>query len=77
MQSGCLGECIGHCSTVEEALKQYEAKRLPQTAQEVLFSRHLGRMKQGLDDKTDWHAAGAHQCEQLAQANMSSFDWRH
>lgn len=77
VRSGCLGECIERCSNVEEALKQYEAKRLPQTSQEVLFSRHLGRMKQALDDRTDWRAASAPKCKQLAQANMSSFEWRH
>ena len=71
--AGCLGTCIAHCSSMEEALKQHEAKRLPQTSKEVLFSRHLGRMKQALDSSVDWFNAGSEQCNGLAQANMSSF----
>lgn len=34
--AGCLGDCMKHCSSAQEALKQYEAKRLPQTSKEVL-----------------------------------------
>ena len=71
--AGCLGDCIKHCSSVEDALKQYEAKRLPQTSKEVLFSRHLGRMKQALDSSVDWFNAGSEQCNELAQADMLSF----
>ena len=71
--TGCLGDCIEHCSSVEEALEQYEAKRLPQTSKEVLFSRHLGRVKQALDSSVDCFNAGSEQCSGLAQANMSSF----
>lgn len=58
---------------MEEALKQYEARRLPQTTQEVLFSRHLGRVKQALDGSTVWFRADSEQCNALAQANMTSF----
>ena len=71
--AGCLGECMQRCSSVEEALKQYAAKRLPQTSKEVLFSRHLGRVKQALDRSIDWFSASPEQCNELAQANMSSF----
>ncbi|CAK0787599.1 hypothetical protein CVIRNUC_010821 [Coccomyxa viridis] len=73
MDAGCLGDCMKHCSSAQEALKQYEAKRLPQTSKEVLFSRHLGRVKQALDSSVDWFNAGSEQCNGLAQANMSSF----
>ena len=71
--AGCLGDCIEHCSSMEEALERYESERLPQTSKEVLFSRHLGRVKQALDSSVDWFNAGSEQCNELAQANMSSF----
>ncbi len=61
---------------MEKALRQYEAQRLPQTTREVLFSRHLGRVKQALDSSPDWFKAGQEQCEGLAQANMPSFRWQ-
>lgn len=58
---------------MEKALRQYEAQRLPQTTREVLFSRHLGRVKQALDSCPDWFKASQEECEGLAQANMPSF----
>ena len=76
MQAGCLGECIGQCSNdIEEALRQYDAQRLPQTTREVLFSRHLGRVKQALDSCPDWFNASQEEHEGLAQANMQTFRW--
>lgn len=33
---------------VDEALKEFQCLRLPVTSQQVLFSRHLGQVKQGL-----------------------------
>ena len=74
MKAGCLGECIAQCSNnVEEALRQYDAQRLPQTTREVLFSRHLGRVKQALDSSVDWFNTSQEEREGLAQANMPTY----
>lgn len=44
----CLGRCIAAMpEDPVAALHQYQAERLPQTTQEVLFSRHVGEVRQG------------------------------
>ncbi|MCO5585581.1 hypothetical protein L7F22_039516 [Adiantum nelumboides] len=49
MDADVLGQCIIKCGwQVDEALKEYEELRLPHAAQQVLFSRYLGQIKQGL-----------------------------
>ncbi|KAI5065163.1 hypothetical protein GOP47_0019858 [Adiantum capillus-veneris] len=49
MDADVLGQCMVKFDwQVDEALKEYEALRLPQAEQQVLFSRYLGQVKQGL-----------------------------
>lgn len=44
-----LGQCMAKWDwQVDEALKEFETLRLPLISQQVLFSRHLGQVKQGL-----------------------------
>lgn len=59
---------------IQAALEEYQGERVPTTAREVLFSRHLGQLKQGLlSSGVDWLHADQQQKEQLLQRNMHSF----
>eukprot|EP00897_Mesotaenium_endlicherianum_P000456 jgi/Mesen1/10410/ME000081S09792 len=62
---------------VDAALEEYQKIRVPVTKQQVLFSRHLGRLKQGLasDQPGDypWLQADRQLIESLGQVNMSTF----
>ncbi len=79
--AGCLGDRLSGVSdpanaSVSKALAEFQAQRIESAAREVLFSRHLGRLKQGLDDKPqprDWFVPNQTACQALAQANMPSF----
>lgn len=55
------------------ALQQFQQRRIASSTREVLFSRHLGRLKQSLDDEHDWFAALDDLCKELGQANMATF----
>ena len=59
---------------IQAALEEYQGERVPTTAREVLFSRHLGQLKQGLlSSGVDWLHADQQQKERLLQRNMHSF----
>ncbi|KAL3146900.1 hypothetical protein ABBQ38_014872 [Trebouxia sp. C0009 RCD-2024] len=76
--AGKLGAAISqHGGDLQAALQEYQQERLPQTAKEVLFSRWLGQMKQGLqnpDDPFPWPHADKTMLHQLRQSNMQNFD---
>ena len=64
---------------LQRALGMYNEERQPATAREVLFSRHLGQLKQGLagihqlQGPEDWASASPNICSHLAQANMHDY----
>jgi hypothetical protein len=55
------------------ALARFQELRIEGAAREVLFSRHLGRLKQSLDAPHDWFAADKQLCRDLGQKNMADF----
>ncbi|KAG0560071.1 hypothetical protein KC19_10G152400 [Ceratodon purpureus] len=72
-----LGNSISKwgCNDIEAALDEYQGERVPITTREVLFSRHLGQLKQGLlSSGTDWLQADQQHKEQLLERNMHSFN---
>ena len=58
---------------IEAALEAFQRERIRQTSKELLFSRHLGRLKQCLDRDQDWFQAGPAAGAALAQRNMATF----
>ena len=56
---GCLGRCLRGVQPgdIEAALEGFQQERIRQTSKELLFSRHLGRLKQCLDRDEDWFQA--------------------
>lgn len=76
-RAGCLGRCLagvqGPGGGLGAALEAFQRERMHATRREVLFSRHLGRLKQGLDRQQDWFAADARAAQATAQANMAAF----
>lgn len=74
MHAGALGRSLAeHPRDIPAALRRFQEQRIACTAREVLFSRHLGRLKQSLDTKHDWFAADEKLCQSLGQANMADF----
>lgn len=74
MHAGALGTCLAeHSEDIEFALDKFQQQRRECTAREVLFSRHLGRLKQSLDCEHDWFTADERLCMSLGQSNMASF----
>ncbi|CAL8464618.1 g4153 [Coccomyxa elongata] len=72
--AGALGTCLAEESgDIGAALDKFQQHRIKCTAREVLFSRHLGRIKQSLDCKHDWFAADEILCKSLGQSNMADF----
>lgn len=77
-------ETLGNClkkwgfENLRTALEEYEAVRLPVVSKQVIHSRKLGRMKQGLvihDQKSfDLRTATSEEIMQLQQRNMPYFD---
>uniref|UniRef100_A0A6V7QPV5 FAD-binding domain-containing protein n=1 Tax=Ananas comosus var. bracteatus TaxID=296719 RepID=A0A6V7QPV5_ANACO len=77
-------ETLGNClkkwgfENLRRALEEYEAVRLPVVSKQVIHSRKLGRMKQGLvihDQKSfDLRTATSEEIMQLQQRNMPYFD---
>lgn len=51
MDAAVLGKCVEKwgVENLKSALQEYQSTRLPVTSEQVLFSRRLGRIKQGLD----------------------------
>ena len=81
-------ELSSHVGDPEAALAAFQRARIPDTAREVLFSRHLGRVKQMLAAPTSpadgdpverpggsggWAATGKAERFALGQANMARF----
>ncbi len=74
MHAGALGTCLAErAGDIEAGLAKFQQHRIKCTAREVLFSRHLGRIKQSLDCKHDWFAADEFVCKSLGQSNMADF----
>ena len=83
--AGCLGACLQkHPGNIMEALQQYQAERIPAATREVMFSRHLGQLKQGLMAETtnfkSWTAEakrrvdGSSALDTIAQRARSTFN---
>lgn len=74
-----LGECLMKrgLGNLVSALEEFQAIRLPVVSQQVLQSRRVGRIKQGLplpDRKTfDPTIASPKQCQELQHKNMPFF----
>eukprot|EP00850_Spirogloea_muscicola_P009575 SM000054S18061 [mRNA] locus=s54:167492:168848:- [translate_table: standard] len=70
-------ECVARhgMGGLDQALAEYEVTRRPATAREVLFSRHLGQLKQGLTSgpTVAWTLAEEATRRELAQANITTF----
>lgn len=79
LDAGILGQCLQKWSInkLDSALKEFESIRLPVISQQVLHSRKLGRMKQGLEldggEKFDPFTASEEECKKLQQRNMPFF----
>eukprot|EP00262_Sarcandra_glabra_P002763 TRINITY_DN1315_c1_g4_i1.p1 TRINITY_DN1315_c1_g4~~TRINITY_DN1315_c1_g4_i1.p1 ORF type:complete len:421 (+),score=50.75 TRINITY_DN1315_c1_g4_i1:92-1354(+) len=78
--AGVLGRCLAKwgIDKLGLALKEFESIRLPVVSKQVLHSRRLGRIKQGLDlgdhNKVfDPTAATREDCQELQQRNMPFF----
>ncbi|KAJ4843352.1 hypothetical protein Tsubulata_038654 [Turnera subulata] len=76
MDAASLGRCLGKwgVENVQSALEEYQNTRLPVHAKQVLYSRRLGQLKQGmaLPDRGpfDIKTATPKECEELQQKNM-------
>ncbi|KAJ7528061.1 hypothetical protein O6H91_16G081800 [Diphasiastrum complanatum] len=79
MDAAVLGSCIAECKNLDAALCSYQNSRLPVTTQQVLFSRHLGKLKQGLLSVTSstvpWMQADKGTCLTLLQRNVHLFQF--
>eukprot|EP00249_Psilotum_nudum_P014811 c25019_g1_i4 orf=600-1040(-) len=78
LDAAVLGDAITKWSSnLDQALKEYESLRLPVTSQQVLFSRFLGNLKQGLladsPGSFPWPDAKEEDCQKLLQRNMPTF----
>ncbi|KAL0312059.1 UNVERIFIED_CONTAM: Aurachin C monooxygenase/isomerase [Sesamum radiatum] len=76
LDASVLGKCLEKwgVENLNSALKEYQSTRLPVTSKQVLFSRRLGRIKQGLvlpdREPFDPIIASQNDCEELQQKNM-------
>lgn len=65
---------------ISDALAEFESKRLPTISQQVLFSRHVGQLKQGMlfepKGSFPWPTAGDTMVDGLLLKNMPFFQWR-
>uniref|UniRef100_A0A2P2K0C3 Zeaxanthin epoxidaseic n=1 Tax=Rhizophora mucronata TaxID=61149 RepID=A0A2P2K0C3_RHIMU len=79
LDAAVLGKCLEKWGpkNLASALEEYQSIRLPVTSKQVLHSRRLGRVKQGLclPDRMrfDPEAASPEDCEELQQKNMPFF----
>ncbi|KAK6162152.1 hypothetical protein DH2020_001993 [Rehmannia glutinosa] len=76
LDAAVLGKCLEKwgVENLNSALQEYQSTRLPVISQQVLFSRRLGRIKQGLvvPDRGPFDPiiASQEECEELQQKNM-------
>ncbi|KAJ4707948.1 Monooxygenase, FAD-binding protein [Melia azedarach] len=74
-----LGKCLEKwgLENLLSALEEYQSIRLPVTSKQVLHSRRLGRIKQGLTlperEPFDPKTASPRECQELQQKNMPFF----
>lgn len=79
LDAAVLGKCIERwgAENIPSALEEYQRIRLPVTSKQVLHSRKMGRIKQGLDlpDRKpfDPKTASAEECEELQHKYMPFF----
>ncbi|KAL3689483.1 hypothetical protein R1sor_015792 [Riccia sorocarpa] len=82
MDAHVLGKAVGKWGSrnLDSALTEYQMKRLSATSQQALFSRHLGRLKQGMlfepQGSFPWSTCDEGMVEGLLQRNMSYYQWR-
>lgn len=74
-----LGKCLQKwgVENLPYALEEYQRVRVPVITKQVLHSRKMGRIKQGLPlpdrEPFDPHTASPEDCEELQQKNMPFF----
>eukprot|EP00884_Botryococcus_braunii_P019590 jgi/Botrbrau1/6314/Bobra.0339s0024.1 len=73
--AAALGKAIsGNRGNVNAALRDFQNARIPPTSQEVLFSRRLGRLKQGMVEgfpsSQRWSTIAPEEAAALAQRNL-------
>ncbi|XVE71631.1 hypothetical protein DITRI_Ditri10aG0166700 [Diplodiscus trichospermus] len=79
LDAAVLGKCLEKwgVENLQSALEDYQSIRLPVTSEQVLYSRRLGRIKQGLDlpncKPFDLKNASPEDCNALQQKNMPFF----
>lgn len=79
LDAAVLGKCLEKwgVENLHSALEEFQSIRLPVTSKQVLHSRKMGRIKQGLfmsDRKPfDPKAASPEECHDLQQKNMPFF----
>ncbi|CAM8949520.1 unnamed protein product [Rhodiola kirilowii] len=79
VDAATLGKCLAEWGSgkLQHALEEYQSIRLPVTSKQVLHSRRLGRIKQGLPlpdrDPFDPRTASKENCQQLQQKFMPFF----
>lgn len=78
LDAAVLGKCLEKhgVDNISIALQEYQSTRLPVTSKQVLFSRRLGCIKQGLvlhHHPFDPITASEEDCEELQQRNMPFF----
>ncbi|XP_047966725.1 aurachin C monooxygenase/isomerase-like [Salvia hispanica] len=76
LDAAVLGKCLEKwgVENLASALQEYQSTRLPVTTEQVLFSRRLGRIKQGLQlpdrQPLEPRTASWEDCEELQQKKM-------
>ncbi|XVF88171.1 hypothetical protein PTKIN_Ptkin19aG0028900 [Pterospermum kingtungense] len=79
LDAAVLGKCLEKwgVENLQSALEDYQSIRLPVTSKQVLHSRKMGRIKQGLDlpnrEPFDPKKATPEDCKDLQQKNMPFF----
>ncbi|CAA2966530.1 zeaxanthin epoxidase, chloroplastic [Olea europaea subsp. europaea] len=81
LDAAVLGKCLEKWGegSLNSALREYQSIRLPVVSDQVLFSRRLGRIKQGLflseGKPLDPRTASKGDCRELMQKNMPFFSY--
>ena len=81
MDAWVLGQCLMKCGVqnLTMGLEEYQSIRVPVTSKQVLHSRKMGRIKQGLalpDGKVfDPKTATPEECRDLQQKHMPGFSY--